>query len=591
MTLLFNSIDKLYEYLELSADNYDELYEIAQLFNQLQGTDKYSKEDLLKIELEKSIFYSICESKYSKENKKKLPDLILNNLQSIEERFNNSNNLVLQATYAEILFLSEAEVYRHYVSRVTQAYNNLMPVYYAKDCQNPEKHFAFLLIESAQKALKYGMMCKSKLLSSIKSEILKILFEYPVESSSSGMLCIDLLQLILDYPKIFKTKDFERIDSILWNVASYYSKNANHTLAANILSLGPKIDNKIGKPSYDWDFQIGLCYEGQMKSFPDGQASIYWCAKAIEHYNSINKVGKKITELEKVYIETKNKIALGSFGQDFDSKPFIDPADEVLKYNPITILRLLANNESFYPEEALLSKTFNEIQEFISTSYLDANLHTSKILDINSKSERLLSNYDRIWQIYQITIQKILFESIVQEKITLQVLINYLLDYSWFFNLYKKPIGNGKYIKYNYSKAFISIFEKYFTEVLRYNQDPEKFYPDLITITDSLVLKFEGMLRIYLELWNQPSFKNIPQEPGVIREKDINLLLYDDFIIEKLTFNDLLFFRYLFIAKQGRNLRNNIAHSLLIPEQYTIELFNLVFFAFLRLSKYKIKIS
>ena len=65
-----------------------------------------------------------------------------------------------------------------------------------------------------------------------------------------------------------------------------------------------------------------------------------------------------------------------------------------------------------------------------------------------------------------------------------------------------------------------------------------------------------------------------------------NYLLYDEFIIEKFDFNDLLYFRYLFIAKEGWNLRNEIAHGVLIPEQYTVELFNWVFFAFLRLAKY-----
>ena len=48
----------------------------------------------------------------------------------------------------------------------------------------------------------------------------------------------------------------------------------------------------------------------------------------------------------------------------------------------------------------------------------------------------------------------------------------------------------------------------------------------------------------------------------------------------------LLYFSYLFIAKEGWNLRNEIAHGVLIPEQYTVELFNWVFFAFLRLAKY-----
>ena len=67
-----------------------------------------------------------------------------------------------------------------------------------------------------------------------------------------------------------------------------------------------------------------------------------------------------------------------------------------------------------------------------------------------------------------------------------------------------------------------------------------------------------------------------------VLEKSADLVNHyeDVFIIEKFDFNDLLYFRYLFIAKEGWNLRNEIAHGILIPEQYTVELFNWVFFFF-----------
>ena len=161
------------------------------------------------------------------------------------------------------------------------------------------------------------------------------------------------------------------------------------------------------------------------------------------------------------------------------------------------------------------------------------------------------------------------------------------MSYSSFFDLITTSQSKKKRIRYNWSATIISIFETYFNEMEKSFEAPKKYYPYLVTITESLVLKFETWIRHYLACYKQPTISSLPQENGIIREKDLNYLLYDDFIIEKFDFNDLLYFRYLFIAKEGWNLRNEIAHGVLIPEQYTVELFNWVFFAFLRLAKYE----
>ena len=119
-------------------------------------------------------------------------------------------------------------------------------------------------------------------------------------------------------------------------------------------------------------------------------------------------------------------------------------------------------------------------------------------------------------------------------------------------------------------------------------KNPKIYYPHLIEITESLVLRFETLLRLILEAYEEPSITSKVKEKGIIREQDINALLYNEFLMKLLSFEDILYFRYLFVAHQGYNLRNDIAHGLLIPGQYTVELFNLVFFAFLRLAKYNI---
>lgn len=163
------------------------------------------------------------------------------------------------------------------------------------------------------------------------------------------------------------------------------------------------------------------------------------------------------------------------------------------------------------------------------------------------------------------------------------------MDNSCLFDIQEKKF-NEKKVKYNWSSNLIRIFETYFQEMETSIKNPKIYYPHLVEITESLVLRFETLLRLILEAYEEPSItsKVKVKEKGIIREQDINALLYNEFLMKLLSFEDILYFRYLFVAHQGYNLRNDIAHGLLIPGQYTVELFNLVFFAFLRLAKYSI---
>ena len=291
-------------------------------------------------------------------------------------------------------------------------------------------------------------------------------------------------------------------------------------------------------------------------------------------------------QLEQKYISFKDKLEFTEFKEGIDTKPFTDVAEEILMHSPIEIFKILSASNDLYPPLENLKTQGGVFDDIFPTSYLDHNMHPSKISLLKTEQDLYLTNYRMYWQLYQITVQYILIEGIKKNRFDLQDLITFLMNYSSFFDLIPKSISKKKRIRYNWSTTIISIFETYFTEIDRWIKNPKIYYPYLVIITESLVLKFETWIRHYLACYKQPTISSLPKENGIIREKDLNYLLYDDFIIEKFDFNDLLYFRYLFIAKEGWNLRNEIAHGVLIPEQYTVELFNWVFFAFLRLAKY-----
>ena len=69
-------------------------------------------------------------------------------------------------------------------------------------------------------------------------------------------------------------------------------------------------------------------------------------------------------------------------------------------------------------------------------------------------------------------------------------------------------------------------------------------------------------------------------------EKDITALLHEQSIMDFIGDDNLLFFKFLLIEKAGYNLRHRTAHSLMILNEYTIDLANLLFIAVLKLAQY-----
>ena len=73
----------------------------------------------------------------------------------------------------------------------------------------------------------------------------------------------------------------------------------------------------------------------------------------------------------------------------------------------------------------------------------------------------------------------------------------------------------------------------------------------------------------------------------ITREKDVNVLLHEDTIVNFISNDDLFFLKFLLVEKGGYNcgynLRNQVAHAFLrSPQQYSIAHMNLLILAILK---------
>lgn len=581
------SLQEIHEYLENNVKILDHLYSFTKFILQ-KKSDSLIDKDKIKIDIENAIFSIIEYIKIERLNwMNQAYEIISQDYNYVAQRVEQTQNPLLKAIYSEILYYSNEPKYKSYIKNAVDSYYEVLNKDFNALSTTSTKDFIHSVVSIMTKLLHLAVISKSNKLKGIKTLILRIL---KVDNNIKlyHYLVVSIIDLMLDYNKTFKKVDFEGVDDIFWNLVQLKFKEKDYLYLTRIIpQYAHEIDKKRGKLSYPWDDTIGLCFEKAMAVADSNLVARHWCIDAIKHYTKLNKYTNKIKLLEQKYVSFKDKLEFSELGGKIDNTPFIDLAKDILKLKPVEIFKMLAASNIFYPPlENLKNQYSSTFDDIFPTSYLDHNMHPSKISDLKTEQDLYLTNYRMFWQLYQITIQYIFIEGVKENKFNLKDLINYLMDYSSFFDLITKSISKNKRIRYNWSATIISIFETYFKELEKWFENPKEYYPYLVTITDSFVLKFETWIRYYLECHKQPTISSLPQENGIIREKDLNYLLYDDFIIKKFDFNDLLYFRYLFIAKEGWNLRNEIAHGVLIPEQYTIELFNLVFFAFLRLAKY-----
>ena len=134
-----------------------------------------------------------------------------------------------------------------------------------------------------------------------------------------------------------------------------------------------------------------------------------------------------------------------------------------------------------------------------------------------------------------------------------------------------------------------------FEELDRFFAD-NTYQCDFVTVTDSLTLKVEGLLRYFSEKIGIATFKTRQKgSDKLVMEKLLDDLLADiahkpplkpD---QKTNFDeeDRILIKYVLAEKAGLNLRNAVAHSLMDIFEYSFEHVVVLFCIILKLSKYK----
>lgn len=608
----FNDFESAYKHIEDNALCYRYPHQIGSLFKELRDLkqkennfDEVEKAqweiDFFHFELENNELRPIFSTTNDKGEVVVYPSLDRFNNKTFEyliDRFNNTNNPILKARYSHILWLSP-EKHHNYAKEAVNSYLKLIKIYEKKDKEMSEEHFGLDVMHSAKNAYFIARQIKYAI-EKVKEELKRLVLHFNFESSSFFALRANIIELMLKDKKIFSKEDFNGFGNICLTVAESLTEKGNIHGAIDMLEIGEKVDQGLGTKTHDWRQNIAEAFESLMRQTGRiNLASIDFCQKAIENYKKI-KDNNKIKELEKKYAELKDSTKLNVFSTEVNLNELINHYKEVVdrltQESSEKIIQFLMHDKSLIPKFSDLKKTVEEdmkqfvLQGLFSRQILDQSGHTAQhFTDEEEKNYfDMLKQYNMEIRLNYIhLINEIFFSAIRKNKLSSSILLEFLNKYSWFGKNIPKKLANGETIEYNWLNLLAPSLHEYFLQMHYYFLNPSTA-PNLVLCIDSLVLKFEGLLRAICNFSGVTTFIMTQDNKGrnIVREKDIHALLYEKPIRKLFDEDDLLLFKFLLVEKAGLNLRHKVAHSLMLFQNYSILYMHLLILTLLRLGKY-----
>lgn len=514
------------------------------------------------------------------------------------ERLTFTSNPLLLARYSHILWCSPRKNNK-FGRLAVDSYLELIKLYEAKDNAEPQEHYGLDVLNAIKNAYVISRQTKYKE-SIIKSEIIRLIMTFNFESSSSYALKNNLIELMLKNNRKFRKEDFFGLEDVCLQASYNLKELGNAGFAIRMLELGERIDKKTERKTFDWGKQIAELYESLMAEAEkqNNFIAITYCQTALERYKKL-KDKDKIQELENKLSELEKSIKLSEFKKTIDITDIIksskEIAKEIVKEDSEEIIKYLMLDNNILPKYSDLEKIAEEqAQEFVSLKIfqeviLDQYGHTAQHFDDESEKK-----YLQILELYRLElgvnkinlINEIFYTAIQENKLSINILLDFLHKHSWFGKNIPKRLANET-IQHNWLSLLAPSLIEYFFQLQHFLSYPN-YSPNLVLCIDSLTLKIEGLIRDICQFSGVATFYTTNDAKGraIIREKDLHALLFEEPIKKLFDQDDLLFFKFLLVEKAGYNLRHKVAHSLMLFQDYNINYMHLLILAILRLGKY-----
>lgn len=405
----------------------------------------------------------------------------------------------------------------------------------------------------------------------------------------------NILEVVLDN-NIFTIGDLIKIANDLPNWIDFTS-SGSYFSNKNKLLKGLTLYNKTGLSSKVIYEMLAKNEDFILKQHPDDKDFIKYSTLGLKA-KFLRLAGKnnEADEVFKEYNRLKQTVRLNKVSSELSDEAH-ELFNAMLKVKTEAILAMPTEQILSYfamAEEILVDPVENNerakvsinntLYRLFSTSVFDINSNIKSIKDEQALDSEYLKSYTighavQCWSLFL----RVLVEGVLSGKLNYYKVHDFLEQRTWYGTKFQRSMTYNELDTHStwitmLAPGIHNLFSQFELSVIMNTNKINNF---ILTI-DSLTTKFEGALRDFIRLsqGNTTTLKN-----GDFVEQLLEELIDNPKIKELFTEKDIELFKYTF-TKNGRNLRNNVAHSFLQFSDYDLQTAGLIFLCFLRLGKY-----
>jgi len=526
-----------------------------------------------------------------------------------EQRYKDCQNLYMKTEYGLMAYFGQQTNYSKRNDFKQQLCNELFRLskeYLDKaEKYRDKKHYEMDFYQTLK--LAWGIAESTKLATEIDNFV-SFIFDTQQKSEltkEGTKIIFDLSCLMSDKYSVFKDKiDFNKVIEKMIEAVRELEKTDLFG-AEYAINKVIKIQQQMALSQENSLRQKAEIYEKLMKDGEERRnnalVAVKFAEDALRIYKSL-KDQSKIEELNEKYNELRGKIQLTEhffeFPKEYTERITGQINSTVSQANEQEIIYYFIITPWYAKIADIKNQTIENskvavLSSIVPVSIMDKFGNTIETFKTEEeiKKHNFWNTYGFNQQVGTQTMHQFFIEAYKAGKLNYESVIDYL-ETTWL----NEPIARNYHsttVEIKPLDTLKSCLKRLFSELDLCFQNSDYEY-DYVTVTDSLTLKVEQLLRNFCEKLRIPTFKlRVKGSDKLIMEKLLDDIL-DDLKPEKLTGfdeEDRIFIKYVMTEKAGLNLRNQVAHGLMDINEYSFDKISLLFCIVLKLSKYKFTIK
>ena len=499
----------------------------------------------------------------------------------VERRLASTSSCYMKLRYASALW-TLGKKHSDLGEAFVDACLELLDRYKDLDAQRPDEHwglrFAGTMKLSHRASRKFGYR-----LDEARVRVMDALLAYPSSTSSLLVIRIDAAELVLDGK--YGEPAYEQVKHLGLNWGpQLVAEGREFNAIQHVYRVGRAADAKLGLGTEVWERLTAEAYEHMARRRSDSMnvaADFIWSASL--HFKKAGDLAEA-ERLQEEHSAMKTQREFKHFQSQIDISALVDEfrqfAEALVEEGVEAYYSALVYDPRLVPDwsatvsEAEKLRQQHPLSTLCPTEVIDHRGNRSAMYggdaggvrysQLQNMKIRIDFKTMQIRELFAIGSQRGLF--------TVDVVTDILMRSTWLGHRFDPDGTPNRSGALCWAEVLLPGVVRLIEVVHRFAGVTSYGATDVLCAVDSVVLKFEGVLRQYLQCHGCTVTKKSRSRHGaeVQREMDINDLLDHERIREDFGESNTEFLRFILIEHAGWNLRHHVAHAMLPAAAYNL---------------------